>query len=440
MWNRTTRVKARLHEALTTIWHHRHGYVTAFKGRHIIGRDMSVIEGVYPGGGMRECLVVSETDGKLQRFYESVVNNASLSVHFGHFKKPKNILLLVGFLVEQCFGEQEPNLAKKVETFCQTNGYQFDRKVDLTVFMNAHLGVCRHRALLVAYVLEKLIQDGKLKGRVSVDRNELPNLGAHAWVRFTDEASGDVWIIDATLYYIGLLPTTHPQPWNYARPEDLPPSTPETLPVRAKEVKMSFKNYIPYIAAATIFTLVGGGVTWLTYPLWSDQYDLLTNVSACKSALETERGKGFDVEAAKRKQETAEEALTAKQAELVAALATIATLEAELDSDGDKIHDKVDRCPNSPTPTGVTSWAGVNSYGCTEFEAGMSCNVSSPRLPGQFEQYIWSDCPLSDEIDVDFTCTAHLDPVAGFVDIEECHSTPFNWVDGPDGKVKSYGG
>lgn len=80
-------------------------------------------------------------------------------------------------------------------------------------------GVCRHQALLGAYLLEKLIRDGKIGGKVSIDRNSVQNAG-HAWIRYTN-SKGKVFIIDQAQKYIGLLNDTDKNGrWFYERPED----------------------------------------------------------------------------------------------------------------------------------------------------------------------------------------------------------------------------
>jgi hypothetical protein len=45
------------------------------------------------------------------------------------------------------------------------------QKVALEVYIDEGVGVCRHQALFVGLLLEHLIKDGLLSGKVNVDRN-----------------------------------------------------------------------------------------------------------------------------------------------------------------------------------------------------------------------------------------------------------------------------
>ena len=86
------------------------------------------------------------------------------------------------------------------------------------------MGVCRHQALLCGYLLEKLIKDERISGKVSVDRNFVEGLGGHAWARYTTDR-GKVYILDVAQNYKGCLGdmTKKQSRWFYERPEDKPP-------------------------------------------------------------------------------------------------------------------------------------------------------------------------------------------------------------------------
>ena len=45
--------------------------------------------------------------------------------------------------------------------------------INLSYFINAKKGVCRHQALLVGYLLERLKGEGYIDGKVSIDRNSV---------------------------------------------------------------------------------------------------------------------------------------------------------------------------------------------------------------------------------------------------------------------------
>ena len=107
---------------------------------------------------------------------------------------------------------------KKVEKL--TVSYNNDTKVTLNYFIRERAGVCRHQALLGAYLLERLRKDGYVNGSVSVDRNEVPNVGGHAWIRYTTP-NGQIFIIDPAQEYVGQLDKIGQWRWFYARPDDL---------------------------------------------------------------------------------------------------------------------------------------------------------------------------------------------------------------------------
>jgi hypothetical protein len=100
-------------------------------------------------------------------------------------------------------------------------------KVGLEYFISLGKGVCRHQALLAAYLIEKQIQQGNVKGKVSIDSNFITHRGGHAWVRFKD-ANNQVFVLDPTNENIGQLDQvdsnpSNPEGWSYKRPEDKNP-------------------------------------------------------------------------------------------------------------------------------------------------------------------------------------------------------------------------
>jgi hypothetical protein len=78
--------------------------------------------------------------------------------------------------------------------------------ISIDEFIEKGLGVCRHHALITAYLLDRLIQEqgGKLVplGIVQHMRDNLDKGGAHVWINFT-EVSKRKWHID-TLWNLGL--------------------------------------------------------------------------------------------------------------------------------------------------------------------------------------------------------------------------------------------
>lgn len=105
------------------------------------------------------------------------------------------------------------------------------QKVDLGVYIDEAVGICRHQALFAGVLLEHFIDNGILTGAVSVDRNDNKKKGSdeynsHAWVRYTD-MEGQVYILDVAQHKMDTLKSLRHKReageaiWNYARPEDL---------------------------------------------------------------------------------------------------------------------------------------------------------------------------------------------------------------------------
>ena len=98
-------------------------------------------------------------------------------------------------------------------------------KVELSVFMAAGVGVCRHQALACAVTLERFKDEGHIRGSISIDRNirrdpKMENSDGHAWVRYTSHG-GNIMILDVAQNYFGLLKdSSRDAQWNYMRPEE----------------------------------------------------------------------------------------------------------------------------------------------------------------------------------------------------------------------------
>ncbi|MDO8551356.1 MAG: hypothetical protein Q7S03_01585 [bacterium] len=201
-----------------------------FAGRRIIGRDTPINGGVYLGSGKREAIVVDgqKYPQELNETYSELRRMMSLpsSVRGG-----KSILEMVydisgsrlgGNINEEEFNRRTQGLRFQITGRASSTweGNIEDVKVTLNDFMRLKAGVCRHRALLAGYLLERLINEGVLKGRVSVDRNTVRGRGGHAWARY-ETPERRVFIIDPSLGYVGRLdkaPKTK-DGWSYARPQ-----------------------------------------------------------------------------------------------------------------------------------------------------------------------------------------------------------------------------
>ena len=190
------------------------GELSKFKNRFMISRDTPIQGGVYVGGS-KEAIVVDEKYGALLPIYEALLHRRKEAALQG--KGSKEGLLEDVWALSQ---EKLPYDKQTVEQIEHEFVTHDNTKVSLDTYINADGGVCRHQALLAAWLLEKLVLSGQINGHVSVDRNYIPGVGGHAWVRYTN-SRGQVFIIDPAQKYIGALhesdPTTR---WFYERPED----------------------------------------------------------------------------------------------------------------------------------------------------------------------------------------------------------------------------
>ncbi|KTD70797.1 hypothetical protein [Legionella tucsonensis] len=69
--------------------------------------------------------------------------------------------------------------------------------ISLDEFMQAGMGVCRHHALLNAYLMSRLVEDGILQGEVIHQRHSFPKEGVHTWNLFRDTKDGTLYSLDS---------------------------------------------------------------------------------------------------------------------------------------------------------------------------------------------------------------------------------------------------
>lgn len=215
-WNKTDIVEQRL-RAQKAFYEEKDtptGKRKFFEGRPTISRDKSINGGVYLGSSAREAIVVDdEKDEALDRIYQELIMRRKAAQTQGiDFKD--GILTEVWDLVKLVMPYNENKVNSILNQLTRP-----DEKVYLSSFIGG--GVCRHQALLASYLLERLIKEKYIHGKVSVDRNEIKNEGGHAWCRYTNSAK-EVFILDAAQNYIGRLDdmTRANNRWFYERPED----------------------------------------------------------------------------------------------------------------------------------------------------------------------------------------------------------------------------
>lgn len=206
-----------------------------FQERRIIGSGMeNIIGGVYLGAAAREAIVVddrpmySEGNDILRGFYEQefLPNLNFRAAHSGYL--PKQVAL--ASLFEIVSKKLEYNDKATELLVSRLSQGEADKKIHLSSFLLSGIGVCRHQALLVGYLIEKLKNhpdlSTRLLGSFSIERNAIAFSnehapGAHVWVRYTTSNS-EPWIIDVAQKKIGRLQELMRQRnlWEYARPEE----------------------------------------------------------------------------------------------------------------------------------------------------------------------------------------------------------------------------
>lgn len=201
-----------------------------YQGRPLIGRDTPINGGVYVGAGSREAIVVDMTKSpilsgileqvKTRTFDWDLYQQQSIAQY-----DKSRILSEVFTGVRTAIRETNPS---EVDSYILANKWDNDVKTNLDNFYRDGFGVCRHFALGAGVIIESLIDQGILKGRVSVDRSSGSigdRYGGHAWVRYQSQ-SGKIFILDPMLNYAGeLTDAMHARSlgeriWEYARPSD----------------------------------------------------------------------------------------------------------------------------------------------------------------------------------------------------------------------------
>lgn len=229
-WHRTELARERLagNELYEEPDHQsREGY---WNGRTIIARDTEIVGGVYLGAGEREAIVVDDLK------YPNELNEAYSESERWFYGNPLSKLLrrtrgetifeYIHNISKKKLGGNQDDIEEKVRRFVDkkeweaaARGSYSDVEIPLNDFIKVKAGVCRHRALLAGYLLERLIQNGHMTGSVSIDRNTIRGKGGHAWVRYESADKRNVIIIDPSLGYVGNIEKA-PSIWNYKRPGD----------------------------------------------------------------------------------------------------------------------------------------------------------------------------------------------------------------------------
>ena len=199
---------------------------------HEIGREIGkyghVIDGGKSTGKSREILIIDyENDKALRKVYRDFVFDIFLTIlrEEGIIKSIKTFINTV--IKEERSNVELTGLAKgkivekvfeKIRSIIEHDEKYVDKELS-EKFKNKPVllgeasiakgkGVCRHKGLVIASILERLIQKGFLRGQVYYRRSTLPTIGRHGWVEYRDSA-GTYHTFDKTAIDVGFAEGAH---------------------------------------------------------------------------------------------------------------------------------------------------------------------------------------------------------------------------------------
>jgi hypothetical protein len=149
------------HYAASTSDEAPYGY---FLGRHIIGDCTRISGGIYVGHNAQETIVIDERYKVLSHVYQDLlkqIENSSLNPAHAEYE-----------IFNQAIATASNAIAidaDEVKHFREQQKVGIDGKVSLDVFVTQGYGLDYHQVLLAAYLLERLADDKKLSGIVTID-------------------------------------------------------------------------------------------------------------------------------------------------------------------------------------------------------------------------------------------------------------------------------
>jgi hypothetical protein len=198
--------------------HAPHGIVD---GRPLIGRDSRITGGMYDDSLGLRIVVDPSKDLELaqhtQRFLDERIQPLLRSSNVTE----KQILQEVHDWVEKTMRYDLECDQHLIGRYLREGHDVYPRsKVTLGAFISQGEGVCRHMALYAGYLVETLNEQGVLRGAISYERNVLPGIGGHAWLRYHSFQNAEKWIIDPAQHFVGPVDDIKDNIWTYMRPED----------------------------------------------------------------------------------------------------------------------------------------------------------------------------------------------------------------------------
>lgn len=167
----------------------------------ILGRaSTSVEDGVYMGGSAREAILVDGKSVAMRRVYEGVESELRRSF-------TRDETLHIGIILSKVMTSVQDVMPYDGPKTANISGQHYgDKLVGLSTYLEERAGVCRHQALMAAYILENLINDGHMAGVVGVERNTVEDLGGtHAWAVYKSRHNGkdEIIVVDPAQSFVG---------------------------------------------------------------------------------------------------------------------------------------------------------------------------------------------------------------------------------------------
>lgn len=169
-----------------------------FRNHPIIGRNSKTVrDGVF-GTHSSECVVVNHNSRSLatvtDKFFYSLIRK-------NHGRQSYNHLSLISHINDytaKVLLYDKPKVDRLSRPHYNNNGL-----INLSDYVDAGVGVCRHQALLCAHLIESAIDRGMLTGSVGVERNrDIELKSGHAWALFRP-VDGPVIIADPAQHFVG---------------------------------------------------------------------------------------------------------------------------------------------------------------------------------------------------------------------------------------------
>lgn len=223
----------------------RKGFMTPegkFAGRYRITRDTEI------GGGSphtidirswqagAEATVVDANSKEIEHWYRHYLDGALHSIR--EEEKRTGIKATEDTVLQAILNTVKQNMAYDLDFVDNVSKEMVDdndeiRKVNLSYYMAAGKGVCRHMALACAWLGGELKQQGYLKGKTTAEVNQHADNGAHEWARYKAE-DGTITILDVAGDHKGGSLT---RKWDYRRKEEKQVIVPAPERIRTVETK-----------------------------------------------------------------------------------------------------------------------------------------------------------------------------------------------------------